>query len=233
MKKYMCICLFIVSCVVILLFASCGNKKDESDMNDIFFNEYVMDDIKILESNLTKEYDLNELRSFFKGSNANESIGFGSTISALTFSEVNNRYPVEILRTGGYSVYRVSQGGYFYVFWIKPFATGTSQSNSEPSVYFSAYLSSDISPDLFDSLTPGISTAEDVQRIDPSFELSFLNSNGIFSYSYINDETILQIEYAYQENIDGYDDLIVKEKMIVARDSAPTRYSALLLSDLP
>lgn len=42
-----------------------------------------------------------------------------------------------------------------------------------------------------------------------------------------------QLEYAYQENIDGYDDLIVKEKMIVARDSAPTRYSALLLSDLP
>lgn len=233
MKKYMCICLFIVSCVVILLFASCGNKKDESDMNDIFFNEYVMDDIKTLESNLTKEYDLNELISFFKGSNANESIGFGSTVSALKFSEVNYRYPVEILRTGGYSVYRVSQGGYFYVFWIKPFATGTSQSNSEPSVYFSAYLASDISPDLFDSLTPGISTAEDVQRIDPSFELSFLNSNGIFSYSYINDETILQIEYAYQENIDGYDDLIVKEKMIVARDSAPTRYSAILLSDLP
>ena len=233
MKKYMCICLFIVSCVVILLFASCGNKKDESDMNDIFFNEYVMDDIKTLESNLTKEYDLNELISFFKGSNANESIGFGSTVSALRFSEVNYRYPVEILRTGGYSVYRVSQGGYFYVFWIKPFATGTSQSNSEPSVYFSAYLTSDISPDLFDSLTPGISTAEDVQRIDPSFELSFLNSNGIFSYSYINDETILQIEYAYQENIDGYDDLIVKEKMIVARDSAPTRYSAILLSDLP
>ena len=233
MKKYMCICLFIVSCVVILLFASCGNKKDESDMNDIFFNEYVMDDIITLESNLTKEYDLNELRSFFKGSNANESIGFGSTVSALRFSEVNYRYPVEILRTGGYSVYRVSQGGYFYVFWIKPFATGTSQSNSEPSVYFSAYLASDISPDLFDSLTPGISTAKDVQRIDPSFELSFLNSNGIFSYSYINDEIILQIEYAYKENIDGYDDLIVKEKIIVARDSAPTRYSALLLSDLP
>ena len=146
---------------------------------------------------------------------------------------MNYRYPVEILRTGGYSVYRVSQGGYFYVFWIKPFTIGTRQSNSEPSVYFSAYLSSDTSPDLFDSLTPGISTAADVQRIDPSFELSFLNSNGIFSYSYLNDETILQIEYAYQENIDGYDDLIVKEKMIVARDSAPTRYSALLLSDLP
>ena len=118
MRKYMRICLSIVICVVFLLFASCGNKKDESDMNDIFFNECVMDDIKTLESNLTKEYDLNELRSFFRGSNANESIGFGSTISPLLFSEVNYRYPVEILRTGGYSVYRVSQGGYFYVFWI-------------------------------------------------------------------------------------------------------------------
>lgn len=233
MKKYKCICLLIVNCVVLLLSASCGNKKDESNMNNIFFSEYVMDDTKTLESNLTKEYDLNELISFFKGSNANESIGFGSTISTLMFSEVNYRYPVEILRTGGYSVYRVSQGGYFYVFWIKPFATGANQSNSEPSVYFSAYLSSDISPDLFDSLTTGTSTAEDVQKIDPCFELSFLSSNGIFSYSYINDETILQIEYAYQEKIDGYDDLIVKEKMIVPRGSAPTRYSVLLSSDLP
>ena len=48
MKKYMCICLLIVNCVVVLLFASCGNKKDESNMNNIFFNEYVMDDTKAI-----------------------------------------------------------------------------------------------------------------------------------------------------------------------------------------
>lgn len=202
-------------------------------MNYIFFNEYVMDDTKALESELTKEYDLNELKSFFKGSNTNESIGFGSTALALTYSEVNKKFPIKILRTGGYSVYKVSQGGYFYVFWIKPFVTDTSQLNNEPSVYFSAYLSSDISLDLFNSLTPGISTAEDVCRIDPSFELSFLNSNGIFSYSYLNNKTILQIEYTYQGNIDGYDDLIIKEKTIVARDSAPTRFSVVLPNDLP
>lgn len=231
-KTYILVCLFVVLCVVALLFASCGNKKGESNMNDIFFNEYVMDDVKTLEGSLTKEYDLNELRTFFNGSNANECLGFGSTISALMFSEVNYRYPVEILRTGDYSVYRVSQGGYFYVFWIKPIVD-KNPSNSEPSVYFSAYLSSDISLELFNSLIPGVSTAEDVKTIDPSFELSFLNSNGIFSYSYINNETILQIEYTYQENIDGYDDLIVKEKSIVARDSVPSRYSALLTSDIP
>lgn len=192
-----------------------------------------MDDTKTLESALTKEYDLNELRLFFKDSRANENGVLGSAKPALMFREVDHRYPVEILRTGGYSVYRVRQGGYFYVFWVTPLVGDADRSNGEPSVYFSAYLASDISPDLFDSVTPGISTAEDIRKIDPSFELSFLISNGTFSYSYLNDGSVLQIEYAPQGNVDGYDDLIVKEKMIVARASAPTRYSALLSSDLP
>lgn len=237
MKKYLCICFFVVNCIAVLLFVACGNKKDEKDHKDTFSNEYTMDDMKTLEDNLTKEYDLDELRSFFKDSNANDRIGYGSSTPILKFSEVNNRFPVEILRTGDYSddysVYKVSQGGYFYVFWMKSFTTDTSRSDSELSVYFSAYLASDISPSLFDSLTPGISTAEDVQKIDPSFELSFLISHGVFSYSYINDETVLQIEYTHPENIDGYDDLIVKEMKIVARDSVPSRYSTLLSSDLP
>lgn len=233
MKKYMCICLIVVPCIFCLLLDSCKNSEDKNDMDSIFFDKYVMDDSKSLEGNLTNEYDINELRSFFKDSQANERIGFGLDALTLTFSEVNSRYPVEILRTGGYSVYRVSQGGYYYVFWIKPLTAGTDEPNSEPSVYFSAYLSSAISPALFDSLIPGISTAEDVESIDPSFELSFLMSNGIFSYSYLDDETILQIEYEYQGSINGYDDLIVKEKKIVPRASAPSRYSVILAGDIP
>ena len=224
--------LFVITCIALSLFALC-NKKEESNMNDVFFNEYIMDDTKTLESALTKEYDLNELRLFFKDSRANENGVLGSAKPALMFREVDHRYPVEILRTGGYSVYRVRQGGYFYVFWVTPLVGDADRSNGEPSVYFSAYLASDISPDLFDSVTPGISTAEDIRKIDPSFELSFLISNGTYSYSYLNDGSVLQIEYALQGNVDGYDDLIVKEKMIVARASAPTRYSALLSSDLP
>lgn len=218
---------------VLLLLPSCGNRRGERDRNNIFFDEYVMDDFETLESNLTKEYDLSELRTFFNGNNANESIGFGIDTSVLMFSEVNRRYPIEILRTGGYTVYKVRQGGYFYVFWATPFSTDPNQSNNEPSVYFSAYLSSSLSSDLFDPIVPGISTAKDVKKIDPSLELSFLSSSGIFSYSYLDDETILQIEYAKQENIGGYDDLIVKEKMVVSRDSVPSRYSAILSSDLP
>lgn len=233
MKKYTYICSFVLICVVLFLFTSCGSEQDKRDMDDMSYEKYEMDDMKTLEDNITREYNLNELRAFFEGSNENERIGFGITAPALTFSEVNDKFLVEILRTGGYSVYKVSQGGYFYVFWVESFAEETEPSNGTLSAYFSAYLSSDRSLNLFDSLTPGISTANDVQKIDPSFELSFLRSSGIFSYSYINDETILEIEYTFQGDISGYDDLIVKELRIVARDSAPTRYSALLSSDLP
>ena len=231
MKKYMYICLFCVLFVMTIVLISCG-KKDKG-MNEVFFKEFLMDDVKTLENSLTKEYDIKELRLFFEGSNINENAGLTSTTSRLLFSEVNRRYPVEILRTGGYSVYRVSQGGYFYVFWVKTFATDADQSNIEPAVYFTAYLSSDTSLKLFDSLTLGSSTAEDVKRIDSSFELCFLMSNGIFSYSFINDETLLEIEYECKENIDGYDDLVVKGKSIISRDSAPSRYSLILTIDLP
>ena len=215
------------------VFVSCNSSKNEDNMmNSDFFKECFADDSKPLCDCLTREYDLNELINFFNCCSMNENIVFNTTSQFLSFSDVNKCYPIEAVRTNGYSVYKVSQGGYFYVFWVESLAA-VHQSNSEPYVYFSAYLASDISADRFDSLTIGTSTAEDVKKIDPSFELSFLSSSGIFSYSYINDETILQIEYAYQENIDGYDDLIVKDIAIVARASAPTKYSALLSSDLP
>lgn len=232
MKRFMQICLLAAACIALLLFAGCGNKTEERG-GALSFAGYEMDDKKPLEGGLTKEYDLDELSAFFKDSNANERIGFGSDGAALTFREVNSSYPVEILRTGGYSVYKVRQGGYFYVFWAEPLPAEAGQSDSEPTVYFSAYLSGDRAPGLFDSLTPGVSTAEEVRRLDPSFELSFLYSSGIFSYSYRDEETVFQIEYTGQENWDGYDDLTVKEITTVARASASSGYSALLSADLP
>lgn len=212
------------------MLVSCTNE--ENNIKTITISENKMDDNKSLENKFTKEYDLNELRTFFNNSNINENVCSDSTVSVLKYSDVSNMFPIEIMRTDGYSVYKVAQGGYYYVFWIDSLTKNTS-SPPEQYVYFSAYLSSDVDSSIFDSLVPGISTATDVQKIDPWFELSFLRSSGIFSYSYLNDKTIMQIEYEYQENIDGYDDLIVKEKMIVSRNSTPTRYATILSNDLP
>ena len=108
--------IMIVICMAALTGCHHAGSNRTADTYSIEQIEELENDTKTLESALTKEYDLNELRSFFKDSRANESIGFGSAKPALMFREVDHRYPVEILRTGGYSVYRVRQGGYFYVF---------------------------------------------------------------------------------------------------------------------
>lgn len=229
----MCIYFNVAFCIMLLLFSSCKERENKMDMNNVFFDTYVMNDVETLESKLDKAYDINDLEEFFEKNNSNENLFFEKKTSQLSFSEVNRNYPVEILRTGGYSVYRVSQGGYFYVFWVQPFVTDTNNSNDEPVVYFSTYLSSDKDLKVFDFLTPGISTAEDVRLIDPSFELSFFRSNGIYSYSYINDNKMLEIKYEYADNINGYDDLVVKEKRIVSRESVPSRFSVVLSGDLP
>lgn len=237
MKKNRCNLLVIAICILMISFISCDSKESETNMNNMFFDKYVTDDSSDLENILTMEYDLDELSSFFEGSNANENMVFDSTI--LSFSEVNQRFPVEVIRSKGYSVYKVKQGGYFYVFWVDTFTDYISQTKNEPSVYFSAYLSSALSPEIFDSLTAGVSTADDVKKLDPSLELSFLSSSGIFSYSYLNKDTILQVEYVYQGEVSEYDDLIscddlvVKEKIIIPRASAPSRYSAILSGDIP
>ena len=220
--------LFVALCVMSVSFTSCKNGSDENNMIN---NEWLPDDTKSLDD-LTA-YDFNELSSFFEGYNANECIGFGTCGKTLKFSEVNKRYPIQILRTKGYSVYKVIQGGYFYVFWVTPFSTSTGEPNEEASVYFTAYLPINTSPDLFDCITTGVSTARDVKAIDPYFELCFLMSSGIFSYSYIDEDTILEIEYAYDDSINEYDDLVVKEKKIVSRDSVSSRYSSILPSDIP
>jgi len=225
-----------LSCLIIsilLLLSACENDKGDSTMNKVFYKNYVMDDDISLEKSITKEYDLNELKSFFHDRHMNESIGGRANDLTLGFDEVNHKYPIEVVRTKGYSVYRVKQGGYYYVFWIRPLTLDVSPLDCEPVVYFSAYLCSNVESNMFDSIIPGESTAEDVKKIDPFFELSSLMSSGFYSYSYIDKETILQIEYAYQENIDGYDDLIVKEKKLVSREAVPTKYGNILSSDLP
>lgn len=238
MERYFSCWILIGLILMVFLFTSCtyersNNAKDSSTMDELCINNFIADDSTPLEKALTMDYDLCELQSFFCGSKENENTIWGFTKSALSFGEVNRQYPVEVTRSGGYSVYKIKQGGYFYVFWVNTINLGEEGHTSEPYVYFHAYLPSSKKITAFDSLTPEISTAEDVQKIDSAFELSFLQSSGIFSYSYLDEQTILQIKYAPKENVNGYCDLIVDEMQIVPRASVPSRYSAIMAIDTP
>ncbi len=217
----------------LFFFVWCGKRESKNDITEKFYKEFIADDSQTLDNLLTREYELSELRAYFEDSHVNENIGFGTSNQSLMFTEVNQRYPIEVIRTGGYSVYKVSQGGYFYVFWSKPLITDGNPINGEPSVYFTTYISSSLEKEKFSSLKKESSTAQDVKIFDPFFELSFLISNGIYSYSFLDDNTVVEIEYTSKGEINDYEDLIIKNMKTIARSEAPSRFCSILSKDIP
>lgn len=244
MKCYMCLVLFLIIITQSLLLTSCENN---SSVPYDYFAEYVTSDEEKLESAITKEYDLNELTAFFEGKCANEGESIKNNSRAWVYDEVNQSFPIEVFRSPGYSVYRVAQGGYFYVFWIWgtqdiDTSTGIPTYDDEedwiPTVYFTAYLTSDKrNKNMFDSLIAGSSTAEDVRKIDPSFELNFLLSHGIYSYTYLDNRYILTVKYYHPQGVyDGYDydDLVVESVSLeLRRDALASSYASIFSKDLP
>ena len=214
-----------------------GFSNGEMSARETLDTEPTVDDIVFqtepLESGLTNEYDLEDLKAFFEGHSHADSF-LGISKPTLYYSQVNERYPIEITRSRNYSVYRVKQGGYFYVFWVQCYPNNNWQETPELAVDFCTYITPEKSLDFsdFESLVCGKSTAEDVKKIDPYFQLSFLSSSGVFSYSFLDGENVLEIEYSLHENIYGYQDLIVKGMTVVRRDCSP-RYGMILSDDLP
>ena len=219
--------------VASIWFVSCDiYRESQADkMNDRTELESVVHIDNSIYKELTAEYSIEELKSFFNDHSINED--FEDNKQLLLFSEVDRKYPVEILRDKKYTVYKVEQGGFFYVFWIDSFSDKVDGSESELCVYFTAYFTSDRTMDLFAAISPGLSTAEDVKEIDASLELSFLRSSGIYSYSFLDDNTILQIEYDAGEEIKGDEDLIVKDISTIPRKTAPSVIGTILSEDLP
>jgi len=162
---------------------------------------------------------------------ANEAEGFHKGVPALTYSLVNKRFPVEIVRSGYYTVYKVSQGGYYYVFWGVQVSSDAGEKHIEPRVLFSAYLPASERAILYEGLTEGVSTAADVKELDPSFELVFTMSRGLFSYSYMDEDTLLEVEYYNTYPMEDYEQLVVKAVQEVPR--VHSAFGVIMLRDLP
>lgn len=203
---------------------------EEDDIVKIHSPTYVADDSKTLDESLTTEYDINTLQEYFKNRCTNDIITYSE--DTLKIDEVDKKFPLEVIRTDGYSVYKVKQGGYFYVFWADTMEPDYTI-YSEPSVYFTAYISSSLDENLFNSITPNISTAQDIYEIDPNFELKFTLSSCILSHSFLNDNSVVQVMYYSKRKNDTYEGILVKEISIIDRESAPSCFSRILSKDLP
>ncbi len=189
----------------------------------VFYKEYLTQDEIYPTNALTNEYDISELKEYFESSGEKQ-----------TISEVNERFPIELTRSNGYTLYKVKEGGYYYVFWERPWSEiGDEDENNEPTVYSTLHLSEQYrDEEIFDEIEAGSSTAADVLNIDPYAEMIYQNEK-LCSYSYLNAYEVLRIEYSFSGDIGEADTLTVMEKRIYDRRNAPTKLSSLLLIDIP
>lgn len=231
----------ILICAFVLLgaFGLTGCQKEaEMNLSDDP-DKVVTGDSEPLSNILTKEYSLQELRDFFGVMSLNESSVFGTEPDHLdlTMTDVNEKYPMECLREKGYSVYQVKESGYFYVFWVNTFdplsEQGIKVEKDTAVPYFTAYLSSPKEASDFETIKEGISTAADVAKIDPAFELEFILSNETVSYSLLDNGSIMEVCYCVDGDLNSRNDLIVKSMQIVSKDDCASKLAGILPTDLP
>ena len=231
--------------IMTMLFSACGNEETDVDvetgtnMTEDFVQGFVADDSGQLADILTVTYSLEELRGFFGETSMNENLIYSTDENKpdLSINSVDSRFPIECLRRNGYSVYKVTEGGYFYVFWVRtfnPFPEIESDYTDDASVYFTAHITSLKKASDFKSIRLGISTAEDVARIDPAFELCFLMSSRTSSFSLLDNGSVMEIWYKWGGSIESRKDLIVKRIEVDSKKIGnPSCMSKVLIKDLP
>ena len=226
----------IILCLLAVIICSCGNNDTSELLQKKLFKE---NGTVSLSDAITKEYNINDLKNYFKNYKPEGYFNQFKQESEYIY-DVDSVFPVEILRPGGYSVYKVKQGGYYFVFWAEDLVLNDDGSyNREEdkrvySIFSTAYFTHLVNEKNFESITPGISTAQDVYEIDPAFDIVDYLSSGFFSYSLLNEDQLMEIEYEHKGHLTSFEDLIVKSIEVVPRNSIniATRFKAILQDDI-
>lgn len=193
--------LFVHSCSSIIRDENNTTHTNESTTNCA--DEFKFSDAPLGEL-LTVSYDINELDSFFIPRSYNEMLirdDNDTDKELLTIYEVNESFPVEVLREGEYSVYKVKQGGYYYVFWI--FSTGNTSSitideeslkNFHRVVGNVLYISSDKTVDDISTKISSGDTLLELHKLDKYVFLNVLLSHGQYAYSFVDKDTVIEFK---------------------------------------
>lgn len=168
-----------------------------------------------LEELLHQSYPLDELLSFFApfpAYNSGEAslyfytawqiehpdtIADQGQIPYLYMDKINEYFPVECFRLNNrhyYIVYRVEEGGYFYVFF-NPAYVMSYEPVPNPRMSTAIYLHKPMKASVFSEVKIGRTTLQEIVEIDPSVEINFWFSRGPSSYSLLSDGSILMIDY--------------------------------------
>lgn len=148
---------------------------------------------------------------------------------------VNDHFPIQCMRridfvygngtsaTRFYTVYKVEEGGYFYVFW--------NIYDGSPMIIYSGYLSKVTDIEDYDALIMNKSSFDDVYAIDPSADFR-IGGSGPRSYHLLTTGELLKIEYEYTRLSDT-DDLIVTGMEVLPEDNDIGYLAQVYEGDLP
>ncbi len=221
MKKTLCIIL----ALAFFLFVFVGCQKEPNEPRET----------KLSTFDFQNEYSITELEEFFGELPLEEQLIYNEDGARwITQTETLEKFPAEysgksrdwpINSSFDYVIYKVKEGGYYYVFFSGVTPEGTD-------VIFTAHLTKLCKKSDFRSIKAGKSTAADVAKIDPAMEMTFMMSSGIYSMSLLEDGNIFVVKYKHSDK--GYtsrNDLVV-EKTFVDEDFAGC-WSGVSLEDLP
>ena len=230
-----------------LLLCACNkneNSKPPSEINSspahttstrpMLANSAIINDSISLEESLSTAYAISDLNAFFEPYHK-----LSNPKQLLTFHEVNNAFPVEIIRpTNNYSVYNVQEGGLFYVFWSFPLEEQSVYTYSQSSFqnrYVASYVyipKTSITRDI-SSIQVGKSSALDLLEIDPFLEI--IPASQIFSFTYLSPDELLRVSYSRNEPSPYLvaEELIVNDITVVPRTGQTSHLQLIQAFDLP
>ena len=197
---------------IVLLLCGCAATQVTEETVSVEIKQQ----ISFYEGDLQEEkltsYSLEKLQEFFPYSSAVENTWCGAAdqFDTYNYPDVEKAFPGGVLRkyeytTGKfckYSVYKVDEGGRFYIFWDT--IRGSVQPGFEelPELWSSTML---YVPELksrsdFDSIQNGVSTGADVTAIDPGAQFIFTLSSRTPSWHLLEDGSVLEIQYEIPED---------------------------------
>lgn len=184
------------------------------------------------------EYTLKELKGYFPEYSRDEIKVFQkNSDDLLTIKEVNEKFPVQVLRNSEnvyYTVYKVKEGGYYYVFWGDHIvSSGDGNSRNEKVVDDVIYIEKLKNSADFNSLTVGKSTYEDLDILDLGNDIILCDPSGVYSFSLLEGRKLLRVEYG-GEYPKEKNDLIITKKEVIMPETYPATYLVYIFpEDLP
>ncbi|MBR4768006.1 MAG: hypothetical protein IK088_03415 [Lachnospiraceae bacterium] len=227
-----------ICCFLCLCISNCTISKENASTNEAMcLNGIPISDAVDLSSTLVVSYPLQDLMNFywqdpekFWAELNNPSAIDYAQINQITIAEAEKRFPIAVIRTSGYTVYKVTEGGCFYVFFVDKDYQSVS-SNSDPSRVVASTCYYIPKQNLFSRyfMIKIGDTISKVKQIDPFITVEHTSATRR-SFVYLNSQKVLILYLQYNETLE--DDYEIIEKRIINRKDSLTRLALILDEDL-